>query len=99
MAKYNLTNKAIHDLSEIWSYTYDTWSDFQADKYYHQLLECCQKLADNPQMGRKYDNILKKLQGFKANRHIIFYRISGKDEIEIVRILHEKMDLKNRIRE
>lgn len=99
MSKYRLTKKALQDLSEIWNYTYDVWSELQADKYYRQLLEWCQKLAEKPQIGRNYDNILEKLRGFKVNRHIIFYRITENDEIEIARILHEKMDLKNRIRE
>jgi toxin ParE1/3/4 len=35
----------------------------------------------------------------KANRHIIFYRKSPGNIIEITRILHERMDLKNRIME
>ena len=33
MAKYHLTNKAVDDLSEIWDYTYEVWSENQADKY------------------------------------------------------------------
>lgn len=98
MAKYYLTYKAIEDLSEIWNYTYETWSELQADKYYYQLLEFCQEVADNPNVGRKYSQITKGLRGFKANKHIIFYRLSGENEIEVLRILHEKMDLKNRIK-
>ena len=39
MAKYILTNRAVDDLSEIWTYTYDVWSEKQADKYYNMLLE------------------------------------------------------------
>ena len=31
MAKYELTNKAIEDLTEIWEYTVDKWSEQQAD--------------------------------------------------------------------
>ncbi len=34
MAKYTLTNKAVKDLSEIWNYTFDQWSERQADFYY-----------------------------------------------------------------
>ena len=34
MPRYFLTKKAVDDLSEIWEYTYDTWSEKQADKYY-----------------------------------------------------------------
>jgi len=42
---------------------------------------------------------VEALLGFKAGRHIIFYREIGENEIEIIRILHEQMDLKNRIEE
>jgi toxin ParE1/3/4 len=38
MAKFKLTNKAVKDLSEIWNYTFDTWSESQADKYYKLIL-------------------------------------------------------------
>ena len=34
MAKYFLTHKAVDDLSKIWEYTYEVWSENQADKYY-----------------------------------------------------------------
>lgn len=64
MTKYNLTNKAVEDLSEIWNYTFDYWSERQADIYYRMLLENCREIANKP---------------------------------EITRILHEQMDLKNRI--
>ncbi|MFO7673877.1 MAG: type II toxin-antitoxin system RelE/ParE family toxin [Lutibacter sp.] len=35
----------------------------------------------------------------KTNRHIIFYRILNENDVEITRILHERMDLKRRISE
>jgi len=34
MANYYLTNKAVEDLSKIWYYTFDNWSEQQADKYF-----------------------------------------------------------------
>lgn len=39
MAKYSLTNKAVEDLSDIWNYTFDHWSERQADIYYQMLIE------------------------------------------------------------
>ncbi len=99
MAKYFLTNKAVIDLSDIWNYTFDTWSERQADKYYHLLLDNCQVIADKPNIGKNYEAILNRLFGHKIGRHIIFYRIANKKEILIIRILHEQMDLKNRINE
>lgn len=99
MAKYELTNKAVEDLNKIWLYTFEKWSESQADKYYHTLLEVCQEVANNPSLGKKYDLVLKDLLGIKVNRHIIFYREIHKELVEIVRILHGRMDLKNRINE
>ena len=99
MAKYKLTNKAVDDLTKIWDYTFDNWSEKQADKYYAMLLENCQHIADDPNIGKNYSGIRDDLFGLKANRHIIFYRKSSDKLIEITRILHEQMDLKNRINE
>lgn len=99
MAEYKLTNKAVEDLTKIWNYTFEEWSEEQADKYYEILLENCQKIANNPNLGRNYDGIKSSLFGVKANRHIIFYRKLDGKPIEITRILHGRMDLKNRITE
>ena len=97
MPKYKLTNKAVEDLSGIWDYTFDIWSEKQADKYYRMLVDHFFEIADNPAVGKNYEGITDQLFGFKAGRHIIFYRILNKDFVEITRILHEQMDLKNRV--
>lgn len=99
MAKYDLTNKAVEDLTGIWEYTIEKWSEKLADKYYNLLLDCCQDIANNPDLGKNYDGISKDLFGLKMNRHIVFYRKRINQPIEITRILRERMDLKNRLGE
>ncbi|PIQ47360.1 MAG: plasmid stabilization protein [Cytophagales bacterium CG12_big_fil_rev_8_21_14_0_65_40_12] len=99
MAEFKLTNKAVEDLSKIWDYTFEIWSEKQADQYYEMLISACREIADNPHLGKGYDGISEGLLGIKSNRHIIFYRTINKSHIEIIRILHERMDLKNRISE
>ena len=100
MAKYHLTNKSVKDLADIWNYTCDTWSERQADEYYNMLIASCNQIAEYPNLlGKRYDEILEGIRGFKANKHIIFYRIVQDDEVEIVRILHERMDLRCRMNE
>jgi toxin ParE1/3/4 len=96
MANYCLTNKAVADLSDIWNYTFDTWSEKQADKYYSLLLDIFKELAKRPELGKKYASVHPILLGYKAYQHIIFYTV-GQDMIVIVRILHNSMDLKNRL--
>lgn len=99
MAEYKLTNKAVEDLSRVWDYTFEVWSEKQADKYFDELISNCQEIADNPGLGKNYEGVSKQLLGIKTNRHIIFYRTLEKDYVEITRILHERMDLKKRITE
>jgi toxin ParE1/3/4 len=98
MAKFKLTNYAIKDLSDIWNYTFDNWSESQADKYYKLILNACAAIANRPQQGKVYDEIYTGLKGKKISKHIIFYRMMEDKSVEIIRILHERMDLKNRLK-
>ncbi len=97
MASFKLTNKAVSDLSGIWEYTLDTWSERQADKYYFMLLDTCQDIANGKVSGKNYPEIHAEILGFRAGQHILFYRKISDDKIEIARILHAQMDLKNRM--
>lgn len=99
MAKFKLTNKAVEDLTNIWDYTLEVSSELQANKYYDSLIFSFQEIANNPELGKNYDGISKKLFGIKVNRNIIFYRTLGESYVEITRILHEQMDLKERLSE
>jgi toxin ParE1/3/4 len=65
MAKYKLTNKAVDDLTRIWNYTIDKWSENQAEKYYFMLLENCNEVARNPELGKNYSEVSENLWGFK----------------------------------
>ena len=99
MAKVALRQRAIDDLNNIWLYTFEEWSEKQADKYYATLEFTCMQIGENPQLGREYKEISHNLLGLRTGKHIIFYQVISKDEIEIIRILHEQMDLKNRLNE
>ena len=59
MAKYKLTNKAVEDLSKIWDYTFEVWSEDQADKYYEILISTCQDIADHPVLRKTMRELLK----------------------------------------
>lgn len=97
MAKYFLTNKAVEDLSRIWEYTYEVWSESQADRYYELLANSFQEIVENPGLGKNYEEIDNAILGTLVGKHIIFYRVAQSKDIEILRILHQRMDLKNRI--
>lgn len=86
MVRYEFTNKAVEDLTNIWNYTLDKWSEQQADRYYNQLIDCFNDIVKNPDLGRNYEGIKNDLFGLKINRHIVFYRKRDKHKIEITRI-------------
>lgn len=98
MPAFKLTRKAVKDLSEIWEHTLENWSEKQAEKYYMLIIDCCSELARNPEQGKIYFGIYPELYGHRISRHIIFYRPIDKSTIEVTRILHEEMDLKNRLK-
>jgi toxin ParE1/3/4 len=97
MAKVILRQEAIDDLNDIWEYTFEEWSEKQADKYYGMLKSACMEIGENAELGKKYDSIKNNLRGLKSGKHIIFYQQVYEEEIEVIRILHQRMDLKNKL--
>ncbi len=100
MADLLFSNKAVEDLANIWDHTVKTWSEAQADKYYTQLVDTCREIAGSTRpLGREYSEIMSGLFGCRTGKHIVFYRSVSEDAVEIVRILHERMDLERRMGE
>jgi len=88
--------QSIRDLEEIWLYTFHTWSIEQADRYHSLMIKEIDFLATNPLSGKKQDHLRKGYRSTKVKSHIIFYKVS-ETELEVVRILHENMDIPNRL--
>jgi toxin ParE1/3/4 len=98
MARYKLTNEAVKDLEEIWIYTYQNWSIEQADRYYDLIIDEIEFLSSNPLSGRSMDYIKEGYKVSKVKSHLVFYKIIANGTIEIIRILHQRMDVKNRMK-
>ncbi|RRJ91616.1 type II toxin-antitoxin system RelE/ParE family toxin [Paenimyroides tangerinum] len=98
MGKFYLSKKAVEDLTEIYEYTFENWSEKQADKYYTKLISIFNLLAKNPEIGRIYHEINSFILGFPLNNHIVFYRNLNPNQIEILRILGAETDIKNRFK-
>ena len=97
MAELIMRQEAINDLTDMWEYTVETWSENQANKYYDTIKLACRDISQNPALGKEYLEISRNLLGYRINRHIIFYHLVSTDEVEVIRILHERMDLKNQL--
>jgi toxin ParE1/3/4 len=98
--RYKISKKALEDVETIWLYTAETWSMEQADRYYNAIFDEIEYLAENPTSGKDCSHIRKKYRSSKVKAHLIFYRPTNKkDRIEIIRVLHEQMDIENRLNE
>lgn len=90
------SKQAVQDLEEIWLYTVDKWSVEQADRYYLLIIEEVNYICKNIHSGKSFEEIRSGYRASKVKSHLIFYRIVN-NTVEIIRILHERMDLKNHI--
>ncbi|MES2003008.1 MAG: type II toxin-antitoxin system RelE/ParE family toxin [Bacteroidota bacterium] len=91
-----ISKKAVSDLEEIWLYTFENWSKEQADRYYHLLFDEINYICRNFNSGKSMEHVRKGYRVSKVKSHLIFYRVVN-DTIEIIRILHERMDIENRL--
>jgi len=92
MPTFRLTAKALTDLISIARYTEDMWGREQRNKYLAKLDVCFHLLAEKPYIGRTCDDIREGYRKYHTGRHLIFYRQTDID-IEIIRILHDRMDI------
>ena len=97
MPKYKIREKAIEDLESIWLYTLDTWSEKQANNYYKLIIQEIELIAGNKSIGISIQNIRNGYYFSRVKSHVIFYIIT--DKLEVVRILNQKMDIDNKLKE
>jgi toxin ParE1/3/4 len=88
--------EALSDLEEIWLYTFETWSLEQADRYYELIIKEIDFVCKKPKFGKSLNSLREGYYSTKVKSHFIFYKISS-TELEVVRVLHESMDIPNRL--
>ena len=95
---YKISNEAQTDIQNIWLYTFENWSIEQADRYYNLIFDEIEYISENPNSGKDYNHIRKGYYCSKVKSHFIFYKVNLKEnEVEIIRILHQQMDIENRL--
>ena len=96
--KYRISKQAINDLNNIWVYTFNKWSKEQADRYYDLIIGEIEFIADNYLIGKSAEQTRKNYRVTKIKSHLIFYRKAENEIVEVVRMLHQRMDIKKRLK-
>jgi toxin ParE1/3/4 len=105
MWQITLSEEAEKDFSRILRYTGDTFGPLQAEIYEKTILSAIARLDAGPEILGSIDRdelrpgvrSLHVAQQGRRGRHFIVYRAVASDAIEIVRILHDAMDLARHI--
>lgn len=96
---YNISSKARLDLISIWEFTKENWSVQQADRYYQIIVSKFLDISSRPELGKNYDDLRSGYRAVTVKSHIVFYRVSKENSIEIFRVLHQRLDYKNRMKD
>jgi toxin ParE1/3/4 len=91
--KYRISKQAIQDLNGIWIYAFRRWSKKQADRYYDLIIEEIEFITENYLIGKPAEQTRENYRVTKIKSHLIFYRKVENEIVEIVRIIHQRMDI------
>lgn len=92
MSRYLLNPVARGDLDQIYDYTCDRWDIDQAESYMRELLSTFDRAAADPRIGRACEEIRTGYFSLPTGSHTVYYRITTAGTLEIMRILHQRMD-------
>lgn len=96
MNSFSLTLHAKNDLKAIAHFTEKRWGKVQRNIYIKQFDDLFYMLADSPPIGKTCDFIRNGYHKFPQGSHIIFYKSTSLESIEIIRILHKNMDISSK---
>ena len=97
MRKLLFSPTAQKDLEGIYDYTFETWGIAQAEHYVRELHKTCNDLATGNIKGRNADFIRPGYFKKPCGSYFIFYRNPNPETLEVVRILHQRMDVESHL--
>lgn len=97
MPDLTLAPLAREDVKEIGRFTQKTWGVPQRDSYLGSLAAIFGRLRTGEITGRARPDIRDGLLCYPCNRHVIFFRRDDQGNVDILRILHERMDFERHL--
>ena len=97
MPHFKIKATARNDLKGIAKYTEKTWSREQRNNYLAELDQAFHRLAENTELGKACDHILPGYRVFPVGSHLIFYKLGTEETVDIIRVLHKRMNVSYRL--
>lgn len=98
MRPIKLTLEAKSDLKDILKYTQKVWGEQQRKIYKTHFDKAFALLSEFPEGGLRRDELFIGCRCKRVEQHIIFYRLI-KDTVEVLRILHSRIDIQSQFRD
>ena len=93
MANFTLSPSARADLEAIAVYVGEAAGNDVAEQVLERIREKCRSLAKAPgRLGTPRDEIGEGIRSFPVSPHVLFFR-GVEENLEIVRVLHERQDV------
>ena len=96
-SSFRLTPAAQADLASIWNYSAETWGIAQAESYIRDIKRACRNLAGGVMVSRDAGHVRAGYRKARVGHHFLYFVVAADGDIEIVRILHERMDVEARL--
>lgn len=89
--------EAEEDLLEIWDYTSNRWGDEQADRYIDEIDTALNGLREYPLLSTDCSNIRRGYRRVAVGWHRVYFTASD-EVVEVIRVLHPRMNAKAKLR-
>ena len=97
MTDFRITAAAKQDLKNIAKFTQTNWGREQRNIYLTDFDHAFHQLAENPELGQECDYVYPGYRFFPVGSHLVFYKSGIDKTVEIIRVLHKRMNVSSRI--
>jgi toxin ParE1/3/4 len=91
---WNLRRRAEHDLEGIVDHGLEKWGQRVTRQYVNALYDEFANLAEMPELGVDSSEIRPGYRRRYTGSHMIFYKVTERGEVDIIRVLHASMDFR-----
>jgi toxin ParE1/3/4 len=88
-ARFRVTLEAQEDLGEIARYTEQMWGREQRNSYLENIENTFERITTHPAIGQTCDLVRPGYLFIPIGSHLLFYRVTDDNVIEIIRVLHK----------